>query len=90
MASHDQNGEPRIRQALAAIKQSLLQCIQHEVSAHGAAHAPTHNFSDKHIDDERNEQPALPRVHVREVRYPQLVGPSRIELPIDPVQWARG
>ena len=73
-----------------AIKQSLLQCIQHEVSAHGAAHAPTHNTPRIHIDDERNEQPALPRGHVREVRHPQLVGPIRIELPIDPVQWARG
>jgi len=59
-----------------AIKQSPLLCIQHEVSSHGAAHAPTHNTPRIHIDDERNKQPALPSGHVREVRHTQRLGPK--------------
>jgi hypothetical protein len=69
--------------------QGLLQRIEHEVRAHRTAHAPAHDAPGEHVDDEGHVQPALPGRDIGEVRYPQLVRPLGLELPVDPIQRAR-
>ena len=69
--------------------QRLLQGIEHEVRVHGTAHSPPHDASGKDVDDESHIEPALPGRDIGEVRDPQLVGTIGLELPIDPIQWAR-
>lgn len=68
----------------------LFQCIKDEVGSHRRADAPTHDASGKHVDDKGHVQPALPGRDVGEVRDPQLVRALGPELPIDPVQRAKG
>ena len=69
--------------------QRLLQRIEHEVRSHRTAYAPAHNAPGEDVDDEGHVQPALPGRDVGKVRDPQLIGPIRLELPINPVQRAR-
>ena len=69
--------------------QDLLQGIEHEVRAHGAAHPPAHDAPGVHVDHEGHVQPALPGRDVGEVRDPQLVRPIR-ERAVRMVQEHRG
>src|SRR3990167_3024010 len=71
-----------------AVIQGLVQCVQHKVRPHGTADTPAHNPAGKHINHKGHVLPALPGRNIREVRYPQLIGPIGLELSIDPVQWA--
>jgi hypothetical protein len=71
-----------------SVVQSLLQRIENKVCPHGAALTPSHNPTCIHVNHKGHLLPALPRGNVREVRHPQLIGPCRLELPIDPVQRA--
>lgn len=67
----------------------LFQCIENEVGLHRAADAPANDASGEHVNDEGHVEPALPGRDVGEIRHPKLVRPLGLELPIDPVQWAR-
>ena len=77
-----------IRAFRLAVVQGLLQRIEHEVGAHGAADPPAHNAPGIHVDHERHVQPALPGRDVGEVRHPKLVGAICLEHPVDTVQRA--
>lgn len=68
------------KQLVVGLQLGLLQCIEHEVRAHGTAHAPC-----KHVNDEGHK---LPGRDIVEFRYPQLVGSVRLEWPIHPILWA--
>ena len=67
-----------------ALVQGLLQHIEHEGRAHGAAHMPAHNAPGVHVDDEGHVQLALPGRDVGEVRDPQLIRMLSPEHPVDP------
>ncbi len=69
---------------LAGIE-GLLQCIEHKVRAHRAAHPPAHNAPGKHVDDKGHVQPALPGRNVGEVADSQLVRSLGSELTVDPI-----
>ena len=59
---------------VAAVIQSLLQRIEHELGVHRTALAPTHDAPAEHVHHERHvDQPA--GRDVGEVRDPELVGP---------------
>ncbi|MGF6936755.1 hypothetical protein OKW41_005917 [Paraburkholderia sp. UCT70] len=68
----------------------LFKCIQNEASSHRRTDAPTDNPSGKHVDHERHVEPALPRRDIGEIKNPELVWPVCPDLPVDPIQRARG
>jgi hypothetical protein len=57
---------------------------------HRARHAPTDDATGEHIDDKRDVDKPAPRRDIREVGHPELIGPARQELPIDPVEGSFG
>ncbi len=70
--------------------QRLFERIQNEVRAHRRTDAPTDDATGKHVDHERHVQPTLPCRDIGEVRHPKLIWALSLELPVDPVQRARG
>src|SRR5690625_3282 len=70
------------RSVIASCVQGLFQRIQDEVSARRTRHLPADDAPGVDIDDEGHVGNALPGGYVREVRYPQLVGPIGAKLPI--------
>lgn len=70
--------------------QRLFERIQNEVRAHRRTDAPTDDATGKHVDHERHVQPTLPCRDIGEVRHPELIWALSLELPVDPVQRARG
>ena len=63
--------------------QRLLQSIQHEVGTCRAGYPPAHDPPGKDVDDEGDIDKALPGGNVGEVRDPQGVWATGLELAID-------
>ena len=59
-----------------------------QVRPHGAADTLAHNPAGKYVNHKGYVLPALSGRNVRKVRYPQLFGTIRLEMTIDPIQWA--
>ena len=67
----------------------LLQCVEHELCLHRGRGTPADNTTRKHIDHEGNVDRPGPRLHIGEVRNPQLVRTVCHEQPVHLVIWAR-
>lgn len=69
--------------------QRLLQSIQYEVGTCRAGHPPAHDPPGKDVDDEGYMDKALPGGDVGEIRDPQGVRATGLELAIDVILRAR-
>src|SRR5579859_2407237 len=65
-----------------AAVQSHLQCVDRQLGAQMIGERPAHDASAERIQDDRQIEPALPRAHVRDVRYPKFVRCGRIEVAV--------
>ncbi len=71
-----------------SVIQGLFQRVQNEVCPHGTALSPAHYPARVDVNDKGHVLPALPGRYIGEIRNPQLVGPIRLELPVNAVQRA--
>ena len=72
-----------------AVVERLLECVEHEVRPHRAAHAPANDAAGEDINSEGHIDEALSCGYVRKIADPQLVRPLSLELAVDPVKRAR-
>ncbi len=65
-----------------ALRDGQLQCPVHQRGLHVRRHRPARHLARVQVQHDRQIQPAAARSDVSDVGHPRLVGPRRVELPV--------
>lgn len=66
--------------------QRHVESIKDQFGSQMILHSPTDNTPAKCVKNDRNEKKARQRRHVRDIRYPELVGASSGKFPVNQIR----